>query len=174
MGYVHDTAMSQFVPPDQIGYSAGTWTLAVASNVWSLDRTAADASFTLYIPVPVPSNSASLKGAYLVSIELMYSIATAGADDFATVAVYKDTLQASAASGSGTINTAASVTVTQDTGHDTAAERKAVDEHRMKVTLSTPAWIDNDEAYHMECVVDAAAATVFKVFGAIINYTLRI
>lgn len=174
MGYVHDTAMSQFVPPNQIGYSAGTWTLTAASNVWSLDRTAADASFTLYIPVPVPSNGAALKGAYLVSIELMYSVATAACDDFATVAVYKDTLQAAAASGSGTLNTATAVTVTQDAGHDTAAERKAADEHRMCVTLSTPEWIDDDAAFHMECVVDAAAATVFKVFGAIINYTLRL
>jgi hypothetical protein len=174
MGYVHDTAMSQFIPPTAFGYSAGTWALGVASNVWSLDRSAADASFTLYMPIPIPSNSAALKGAYLVSVEMMYSIATAAADDFATVALYKDTLQASAASGSGSINTAASVTITNDAGHDTAAERKAVDEHRIKSTLSTAAWIDNDEAYHMEYTLDAAAGTVFKVFGGIANFTLRL
>ena len=174
MGYVHDTAMAQFVPPSDIVPSAGTWTMTVATNVWSNDRTAADASFTLCIPVPVPSNAVAQKGAYLVSIELMYSIATAAADDVATVEVHKDTLQAAAASGSGSINTAAVVTTTEDAGHDTAAERKAIDEHRMVVTLTTPAWIDNDEAYHLEVVVDAAANTVFKVFGAIVNYTLRV
>jgi hypothetical protein len=176
MGYIHDTAMSQFIPPTVFAYSAGTWAMGVASNVWSLDRTAGDASFTIYMPVIIPSNSVALKGAYLQSVELMYSIATAAADDFvaATCALYKDTLQATAASGSGTLNSAAICTGTLDTGHDTAAELKAVDEHRLKWTLTTAAWIDNDEAYHFEAVVDAAAGTVFKVFGGIINFTLRL
>lgn len=174
MGYVHDTAMSQFIPPASFQFSAGTWAIGVASNVWSMNRTANDSAFTAYIPIPVPSNDAASKGAYLTSIDVMYSIATEAMDDFATVALYKDTLQAVAASGSGTLNTAASVTVTVDTGHDTAAERKAVDEHRMKITLSTPAWIDSDEAYHVELVVDAGANGVFKFFGAIAYYTLRI
>jgi hypothetical protein len=170
MGYVHDTAMAQFIPPGQIGVSAGTWTLTVASNVWSNNRTAADAAFTVYVPVPIPSNSVALKGAKLESIELMYLIGTAACDDVATVKLYKDTLAVT-----GTLNTAAEVTgVTIDTGHDTAAERKAADEHRMVVTLDTPVFIDNDEAYHLEVVVDAAATTVFKIFGAIINYTFRI
>ena len=169
MGYVHDTAMSQFIPPADIQFSAGTWAMAVATNVWSLNRTAADAAFTIYVPVPIPSNSVAMKGAYLTSIELMYSIATAAADDFASVNLYKDTLAVS-----GTLNTAALVSITIDAAHDSAAERLAVDEHRMVVTLDTPAWIDNDEAYHLRGVVDAAAGTVFKVFGAIINYTLRI
>lgn len=176
MGYVHDVAMAQFVPPTAFAYSAGTWAMAVASNVWSLNRTAGDASFTIYMPVPIPSNSVALKGSKLLSVELMYSIATAAADDFvaATCALYKDTLQATAASGSGTLNTAAICTGTLDTGHDTAAELKAVDEHRLKWTLTTAVFIDNDEAYHLEAVVDAAAGTVFKIFGGIVNYTFRL
>ena len=176
MGYIHDTAMAQFIPPEMIGKSAtATMTLKVATNVWSDDRTANDSSFTLYIPVLVPSCSVPLKGAYLKSIELMYSIGTANADNVATVKLYKDTLQAVAASGSGSINTAAEITgITVDAGHDTTAERKAQDEHRMLVTLDTPQWIDNDATFHLEVVVDAAATTVVKVFGAIINYTLRL
>ena len=43
----------------------------------------------------------------------------------------------------------------------------------MKITLDTPAFIDNDEYYHVEIVCDAAAGSVFKVFGAIANYTFR-
>jgi hypothetical protein len=156
MGYIHDTAMAQFVPPTAFGFSAGTWTLTAASNVWSMDRTAADASFTIYMPIPVPSNSVALKGAYLVSVELMYSISGAAADDFAvaTALIYKDTLQASAASGSGTLNTAAVAASTKDTGHDTDAECLAQDEHRMVFTLTTPVWIDNDAAFHLEAIVD--------------------
>ena len=173
MGYVHNVAMSQFVPPTMISASAGTWTLAVASNVWSLNRTAADASFTIYIPVPILSSSVALKGSYLKSIETMYSISGAAADDFPYVNFYKDTLKASAASGSGSINTAALLAKTIDTEHNSGDERKAQDEHRMVVTLDTPAWIDNDETYHLELVIDAAAGSVVKIFGAIINYTLR-
>jgi len=175
MGYIHDTAMAQFVPPEDIGVSAGTWALTVASNVWSNDRTAEDASFTLYIPVPIPSSSVPLKGCYLKSIELMYSVSGAAADDIATVKLYKDTLAAVAASGSGAINTAAEVTgVTIDAGHDTDAERLAQDEHRMVVTLDAPQWIDNDATFHLEVIVNGGAATVIKIFGAIINYTLRL
>jgi hypothetical protein len=175
MGYVNNTHVSQFIAPNQMAASAGTWTMAVASNVWSNNRTAADASFTLFVPIPIPSNSSSLQGAKLKSIELMYSIATADADDITALpTLYKDVLQATAASGSGTLNTAASVTTSLDTGHDTAAELKAQDEHRVVITLTTPVFIDNDEAYHVEMTVDAAAGTVFKFFGAIVNYDLRV
>jgi hypothetical protein len=176
MGYVHDTHMAQFIPPNAIGASAGTWTLAVASNVWSNNRTAADAAFTLYVPIPIPSNASALMGAKLLSVELMYSIATGAADDVVdtTFVIYKDTLQATAASGSGTINTAAELAGTKDAGHNTAAETKAVDEHRAVITVTTPEWADNDVAYHLEMVVDAAANTVFKVFGAIANFELRV
>ena len=171
MGYVHDTAMAQFIPPTAFGFSAGTWTVKVASNVWSNDRTAADASFTVYMPIPIPSNSVAFKGCKIQSVEFLYSISTAAADDFAvaTALLYLDTLAVT-----GTLDTAAAVTTTKDTGHDTDAECLAVDEHRMVLTVTTPLWIDNDQAYHAEFVVDAAATTVFKVFGGIVNYTFRI
>jgi len=169
MGYVHDTAMSQFIPPAAAGFSAGTWADALASNVWCKSRTAADASFTIGIPVLLPSNSAALKGACLQSIDVWYSIATAAADDFASVSLYADTLAAS-----GTANSAAAVTATLDAAHDTAAERKATGEHKLTLTLATPVWVDHEAAYHIELVVDAAATTVFKLFGARANYTLRL
>ena len=168
--------MAQFIPPAMIGKSAtATMAMAVASNVWSDDRTANDSSCTLYIPVTIPSSSVPLKGSYLKSIELMYSLGTTLADNISTVKLYKDTLAAVAASGSGSINTAAEITgITIDVGHDTTAERKALDEHRMIITLDTPVWIDNDATYHLEVVIDHHANTVTKIFGAIINYTLRL
>lgn len=169
MGYVHDVSMAQFLGPCISMVSAGTWTDTIASNVWSRNRTAGAASFTMRIPVQIPSNSVAQRGAYLQSIDVWYSIGTAAASDFATVALYKMTLAAT-----GTAITAASVAVTLDTAHDTAGERKAVDQHKMTLTLDTPAWIDNDEAYNVELIVSAAGTTVFKYFGARINYTLSI
>lgn len=170
MGYVHDTHMSQFIPPSEFEMSAGTWAMAVASNVVSRDRTAADASFTALIPIPIPSNASAYKGARLKSIDVWYSIGTGAADDFATVELEKMVLGVDDVAPTG-----AAVTITQDTGHDTAAERKAVDDdHCMTVTITTPAWLDDGDAYWLQLVVDCALTTVFKFFGARANYELRV
>lgn len=170
MGYVNDTQMSQFVFPSEFQHSAGTWTISEASNLMKSVRTAADAAFTTLIPIPIPSNAAGYKGAKLKSIDVYYSIGTAAADDFATVELEKMTLGVDDTAVSG-----AAVTTTIDAGHDTAAERLAVDtDHVMTVTLSAAAWLDDGDAYFLKMVVDAAAGTVFTFFGARANYTLRI
>lgn len=169
MGYVHDTQMSQVIPVNQISKSAGTWTESIASNVHKSARTAADAAFSLFIPIPIPSNGAGLKGARLKSIDVYYTVGTAALDDFATVELEKIVLPAA----TGSAPTGAAVSTTLDTGHDTAAERLAVASHKMTVTLDTPAWVDDDDAYVLQLVVDAAATTVFTLWGARANYDLR-
>ena len=170
MGYVHDTQMSEFIPPSDFEMSAGTWAMAVASNVVSRDRSAADASFTALIPIRVPSKAVALKGALLKSIDVWYAIGTGAADDFATVELEKMVLGLDDVAPTG-----AAVACTIDAGHDSAAERKAVDDdHCMTVTLNTPAWVDDGHAYWLQLIVDCAANTVFQFFGARANYTLRV
>lgn len=170
MGYVHDTHMSKFIHPGLFLFSAGTWTPADSSNVVSIARGAADASFTAYIPIPLPSNDSVRKGSYLKSIDVYYAIGTGAADDFATVELEKLTL-----GPDDTAITGAAVTTTIDTGHDTAAERLAVDtDHVMTITITTPEWIDDAAAFVLKLVVDCAANTVFTFFGARANYDLRI
>jgi len=135
-----------------------------------MNRSAGDASFTAIIPVLVPSNASALKGAKLKSIDVWYSIGTAAADDFATVELEKITLPVDDTAVSG-----AAVDTTCDTGHDTAAERLAVDsDHCMTVTLDDEAWVDDGDAYYLQLVVDCAAGTVFKFFGARANFELRV
>lgn len=168
MGYVHDTHMAQFISPGLIEKSAGTWTPTLSSNAYFQRRSAADANFTLYIPIKVPSNSASQKGVYLTSIELIFNITTAALDDFATVELEK-----MVADSAGAV-TGSAPSITLDTANDTAAERKATGTHRLTASLATPVWIDNDVWYVLECVCDAAATSVFDLYGAIVNYTLRI
>jgi len=160
--------MAQWVFAQEWKTSAGTWTSTLASNVLSEVRTAAAAAFTGYIPIKIPSNSKVLKGSYLKSIDVYYKIGTAAATDFATVELEKmiaplDTV----------IPTGSAVTITQDAAHDTAAERKAVAEHKMTVTLTTPVWVDDDHYYVLEIIVDCAATTVFTFYGARVNYTMR-
>ena len=169
MGYIHDVSMSQFVEAYSFFFNAGTWTMTTAAQVLTMDRTAGDGAFWVGIPVPIPSNAVENRGSYLKSIEVMYSITVAACDAFGAIVVYKDTLAAT-----GTLNTAAEIVSTMDTAHDAAAERLAVDEHRMVATLTTPEWIDTDAKFSAQIYVDCAAATVVKFFGALVNYTLRL
>jgi len=164
---MNNISFSQFIPPSQVSKSAGTWTPTLASNVLYERRTAADASFSLYIPIRIMGNSVALQGCKLSSVEVIFNITTAAADDFATVELEKCSMSAAG------VVTGAAVTITQDTGNDTAAERKATGTHRMTVTLTTPEWVDNDVYYVLVLTVDAAAGTVFDLYGAIANFTLR-
>lgn len=170
MGYVHDTHMSQFISPAEFEMSAGTWTVAESSNIVSRARSAADAAFTALIPILPPSNASANKGAKLKSIDVFYAIGTGAADDFATVELEKMVL-----SPDDTVVSGAAVDVTLDAGHDSAAERLAVDtDHCMTITLDNPAWIDDGDCYWLKLVVDCAANTVFTFYGARANYDLRV
>jgi len=74
-----------------------------------------------------------------------------------------------------TVVAGAAVDTTPDAGHDTAAERLAVDtDHCMTVTIDDPAFIDDAEAFWLKLVVDCAATTVFTFYGARANYDLRV
>jgi hypothetical protein len=169
MGYVNDTNMSQFISPFQIAKTAGTWTPTLASNVAYDLRTAADVDFTLLVPIKIPSNASGLKGAYLKSIDLWWSNATADLNAVATVALSKVALPANTVAPTG-----GSVTITADVDNDTTAERLTQAEHHMVVTLTTPVWIDDDEAFVLSMVVDPGANSVFKLYGARANFTLRV
>ncbi len=169
MGYVHDTHMSQFIGPEEAQHSAGTWTATNgAGNLWYSRRTAADANWVTKIPIKLPQNSVALKGSKLVSVDIYFVISDAALDALAAV-LYKFTLPADGAAG-----TAAAVTTTYDTGHDAAAERVDVDEHKMTLTLSTPEWMDDDAVYYVEISGDGSAAGVFDLYGARANFTLRL
>jgi len=169
MGYVNLTDISQFIPPSEVLKTAGTWTATIASNIISDVRTAADAEFTMLVPLTLSGSSVGLQGAKIKSIDVWYKIATAAADDFATVVVNKVALNADTIAVAGT-----APAVTIDAAHDTAAERKAVATHKMTVTLDTPVFVDKNTAYWLSMVVDAAAGTVFTLYGAQVNYTLRL
>ena len=164
-----NTHMSQWIPPGWIQKSAGTWTPTLSTDLVSDVKTANTTAFNLFIPILAPSNSQYRVGAKLKSIDVYYRVATADCDGFATVALKKMTLPAT-----GTIVSGADVTVTVDTGHDTAAERLAQDHHTMTVTVTTPAWIDNDEYYVLYCAVDPGTSTVFTLYGARANYDLQL
>ena len=169
MGYTQDTHINQWVPASMTTKVGGTWTTGVTSNVVQDVRSSADAAFDIFVPVVLPSSGAYRQGARLESINVYYKIGTGAADDFATLTLMKMNLPANGISVSGS-----AVTTTLDAAHDTAAERKAVGSHCMTVTLSTPCWIDDSDAYYLHMNIDAAANTVFTLYGARVNYDLNI
>jgi hypothetical protein len=168
MGYVNDTQMSAFIPPEDTTATVGTWAMAVASNLWTLNKSAADNTSVLKIPVRLPGNAVSLKGAYLKSIDIWWSNATANLEALSAL-IYKATLPVQGGS-----HAVSALSFSYDAGHASAAGRITQATHRMTLTLSTPIWVDDDDDLYVELTVDAAASSVVKLIGARASYTLRL
>lgn len=168
MGYVHDTAMSQYITPMAMHIVANTnWTEAAGDVAGSICRHKAAAGETcvINIPILIPSNSVPLKGSYLKSVEIEYEVEVAACTSVTA------TLNKVTRSADGTANVIADVPVTQDLA--AATDAADVDEHKLTVTVTTPVWIDNDVYYLLVLTVVAAATTTFDILGAVANYTLR-
>lgn len=168
MGYVHDTAMAQWVSPTMFHYKTGTWASDAGNVAGTIvqQKTAAAETSVVTIPLVVPCNSVAQKGAKIASIVIDYEILTAAATSI-TAAVNKVTRGADDA-----VAVVAAVTVTQSlVAATTAAD---VDQHKLTVTITTPAWIDDDEYYLCELTCVCATTTVLEFLGATVNYTLRI
>jgi hypothetical protein len=168
MGYVHDTAMSQYIPPTAMHCVTGTWTDAAGavSGTIAKNRAAAASTSTINIPLILPSNSVALKGALLASVELDYEI-TVEVMTSITLSIVKvvrgiDTAVAvvSAPAGAQTLTPAT-----------TAA---SVDQHKDKFTLTTPVYIDNDEYYFLKVVAVCGTNGVLQLLAAVANFTLRL
>jgi hypothetical protein len=125
----------------------------------------------LHIPIRLPQNSAALKGAYLKSIDVFYTIGTANSDAITPV-IQKVTMPAHA----GAVPTVSSPAFTYDSNHDTAAKRYTFGAtmHKMTLTITTPPWMDDDDYYYVELTVDGAATSVEKIYGVRANFTLRL
>lgn len=169
MGYVHNTHFSQYIPPTAFHYASGTWADAAGQVAGTIvkKRTAADAAAVVNIPVLVPSNSIDSQGAKLAAIEVDFEILT-GALDAMAASINKVTRGAD-----GAVAVVAALSFTYDSGHDAAAERIDVDQHKMTLTLDTPIWLDNDEYVLVVLTIDGSATGVVDLLGAVANYTLR-
>jgi len=170
MGYTHDTAMSQYIPPTLVHAVTGAWTWTAGAVTGTIAKrvAATDETTVINIPIIIPSNSIAEKGARLTSIEVDFEILTAACDAV-------DALVNLVERG---LDTAVAVVTAQafsyDTGHDTAAERYAVEQHRMTLTLTTPIWLTNNQYVLVEITANKAATTTIQVLSAVANYTLRL
>ena len=166
-GYVHDTAMSQYIPPTAFHIVTGTWTQAagqVAGTI-AMHKAATAETAVINVPITIPSNSVALKGAYLKSVEIDYEILIADLTSI-TISLNKVTR------GTDTnVAVVSAITVTQDI---TAANAKTVEQHKVIVSITTPAWIANTEYYLLKISAVAPATTTIDLLGAVANFTERI
>jgi len=168
MGSVHDTHMAQFIPPNAIHFSTGTITYVAGQVAGTIvaHRAAANQTTLITIPIVIPSNSSGLKGSMLNSIEVDYEIQVAEPTSLTW------TLNKVTRGAEGAVAVVASVTKTDTVA---AAAAKTVDQHRQTITLTTPAYIDNDEYYLLEgAMVAGAGGNTSDFLGAVANFTLRV
>ncbi len=168
MGYTHLTDISQLIPPSAVQKTAGTWTPTIAANLVSDVRTAAAASFTLLIPVVLPGSTGGLQGARLESLDVFYKIATKAGSAFTFA------LNQVALADNGVACLGASVDITPDSSHNTAAKCYAIGDHKLTVSVDQPAFIKSGTALWLSLAITAQDTTVFSFFGAQANFTLRL
>ena len=168
MGYATNTQMSIITPLKEINTSLGTWAITIATNVPTLDHTAAAETVVMHIPIRIPGNAAFNAGGILNSIDFFWSNATAVQTDFA-VTVWTNNLPAQAGTQSVT-----QITTTYDSGHLNAAARNTVATHKMTVTLTTPQQVKGDMEIFAVATLTATATGVFKLMAVKANWTLRV
>ncbi len=74
------------------------------------------------------------------------------------------------------IDTAVAVVaaVTQTMNLVAATSAATQEQHKMIVTLTTPAWIDNDEYYLLQVSFVCGGVVTIDILGAVVNFTLRV
>ena len=171
MGYLQDSQTTIYIPPTCAHRVTGTWSHAAGQVVDTICQSVNDANQTskLTIPLMIFSNSNSQKGCKLKSVEIDYEITGAALEEV-TAVINKVTRGADTA-----VAVVTTPAFTYDTGHDTANERLAKDQHKMTLTITTPFWVDNDEYVLVELTINQAGDTgVFELLGAFANVTLRL
>ncbi|HBG75121.1 MAG: hypothetical protein A2X25_14440 [Chloroflexi bacterium GWB2_49_20] len=165
---IHNTHVSQFIPPTAFHPVTGTftWVAGAVAGTIAMNRAAANETSVINIPILIPSNSIALQGAKLVSIEIDYEFFTAEPTSLTPV-INKVTRG---------VDTAVAVVAAQAFSQSpTAANSKTVDQHRLTLTLTTPIWVDNDEYVLVELsLVAGAGGNTAKFLGAVANFTLRV
>lgn len=170
MGYVNLKDICKQIAPSEILKSAGTWTPTVMGHLVTEVRTAAAAGFYLAIPITLHAADNAKQGAKLKSVDVWYKIATAAMADMASVAVKKLTLSADGDAVAGADYSA----ITLDADHDTAAERKTVDNHKMTVTFTNEPYLEDDELLYILISCEGAATSAFSLLGAQANFELKL
>ncbi len=175
MGFVSEESASKIIPIADMHFITGTWTATVASNIWSMNHTAAADTPTVHIPIIPPVQDVKALnqvGCQVNSIDIWYYVGTAALTSLAAT-IYRDQFPLDQVAAAAVTTPA----FTYDTNHATAGNRATFDAakwHKMTLTLTTPLFLGNGDILDVELAISAATTSVLKVYDAQVNYTLRL
>jgi hypothetical protein len=163
---IHNTKMAQYISPLNFHVVVGTWTQAAGQVAGTIClHKAANAETTVVtIPIECPSNAVGLNGAKLTSIEVDLEVLIADCTSVTAV------LNKVARGADLAVAVVSAPTFTQS---PTAALVKVVDQHKLVITLDTPAWIANTEYYLLKLTLVCPATTTLDFLAAVANFTFR-
>lgn len=159
------------VPFANLNFSAGTWALTDATNVFTIDKTAADNTTVVRFVLPLPRRS-DIYGVKINGIYLPAFVTTANLDAAPTIALYRQDYSAVDATASATsVITSTAITLTAGAGLVVTAD---ADPRLWSATVTTPA-VDSSFTrcvYVCEITIDAGASTVVKLGVPTVDVTI--
>lgn len=174
MGYVHDEKFGFPITPFDCYGTVATWAIGAGQVAGALsykcDATDEAAHLFIYprVPVHLPdANGVAAKGYKVTDIELNFEI-TAAALDAMSAVINKVKVGAD-----GAVYVVSTPAFTYDTGHDAAAERIDVDQHKMTLTITDPFYLEDDEFLLVDLTIDKAATSIFEFYSGVAHGILR-
>lgn len=174
MGYVHDEDFAFPITPFQCYGTVATWAIGAGQVAGALSYKcdATDETAHLFIDIRLPSHLGNAqgiaeKGFKVTDFELNFEI-TAAALDAMSAVINKVKVGAD-----GAVYVVSNPAFTYDTGHDSAAERIDVDQHKMTLSVTTPEYCEDDEFYVIDLTIDKAATSIFEFYGGVAHGILR-
>ena len=158
------------IPLKDINTTVGTWALTLSSEILSLDKTAADNTSVLHIPLNVPRRT-DFYGVQLLSLNVYALIGTANLDAAPTLVLSRNDYDAANATASST-SAVTKTTIAATAGAGVVATFDA-DPRKLVWTIDSPAADYDTElscSYHAALTLDAAASTVIKIYGVELVY----
>lgn len=146
----------------------GTWTLALASNVWSFNHTDGDDTSVVAIAIPKANIGPMTQNAPSI-IKVPYTLVTADLDAAPTAVLNKLVWSSS----TGVVTRSAVTQTLTFAGVDTtgtAAGSGAAGTHIAVVTVTTPEHLGETETYFLELTFNAGASTALKIQGLEVTY----
>ena len=158
------------VPLKDINATVGTWTLTLASEILSLDKTAGDNTSVLHIPLNVPRRT-DFYGVKLETINIYALVTTADLDAAPALVVSRNDYDAiTTAAGSTSAASKATIAATAGAGVVVTAD---ADARLWSWAIDTPVADYDTElscSYHGALTLNAAASTVIKIYGVELVY----
>jgi hypothetical protein len=158
------------IPLRDIHPTVATWAITLPSELMSFDKTGADNTSVLHIPLSIPRRT-DFYGVRLEAINVYALIGTANLDAAPTLVLSRNDYDAVNATASSTS------AVTKQTIATTASAGVVAtfdaDIRKLTWTIDSPAADHDTElscSYHAALTLDAAASTVIKIYGVELVY----